>query len=418
MPITPSVDRPVRHRPRGVLLRAGALLSPAAMNAGLGAFERDATGRRNRLIAAATDRVRERMRPRRSRMRALIAAGGGRLAWRDIPAPPPPGPDAAVVRPIAVATCDLDRALALGATPFPLPLSIGHECVAEVRSVGERVTKVQVGQRVVVPFQINCGRCIACSAGLTGNCATVPPLSMYGFGLAGGHWGGAIADQLAVPYADAMLVPLPSGVDPVAAASVADNVSDAYRHIAPHLPQLLSRDPDAEVLIVSGLSRRPIISGSIPLYAGQIALALGARRVRIVDIRPDVRTAAERLGLHPLHPRELRRQPPAPLVVAGAGTARGLWAALAHTAPDGVCTSIGGLHRSARIPTGLLYLRNVSLHVARAHARALIPPVLELLAAGRLRPERVITTIGSLDDAPKLLAAHYRCDDTKTVVSI
>jgi threonine dehydrogenase-like Zn-dependent dehydrogenase len=38
-----------------------------------------------------------------------------------------------------------------------------------------------------------------------------------GFGMAGGHWGGTLADELVVPFADAM--PLPDGVDPIAAAS-------------------------------------------------------------------------------------------------------------------------------------------------------------------------------------------------------
>jgi alcohol dehydrogenase len=109
--------------------------------------------------------------------------------------------------PLPVATCDLDRPLALGATPFPLPLRFGHECVAEVLSVGDQVARLRPGQRVVVPFQISCGSCSPCQAGHTGNCASVPPISMYGFGVAGGHWGGALSDQLAVPYADAMLVP-------------------------------------------------------------------------------------------------------------------------------------------------------------------------------------------------------------------
>jgi D-arabinose 1-dehydrogenase-like Zn-dependent alcohol dehydrogenase len=106
--------------------------------------------------------------------------------------------------------------LALGGTPFLLPLHFGHECVAEVLSVGERVATVKPGDRVVVPFQISCGSCGACRAGLTANCEAVPPVSMYGFGVGGGHWGGAVSDELAVPYADGMLVPLPSGVQPAA----------------------------------------------------------------------------------------------------------------------------------------------------------------------------------------------------------
>ena len=85
--------------------------------------------------------------------------------------------------------------MGLGATPFLTPLHFGHECVAEVLSVGSEVTECRPGQRVVVPFQISCGACAACSAGRTGNCHTVPPISMYGFGVAGGHWGGAVAES-------------------------------------------------------------------------------------------------------------------------------------------------------------------------------------------------------------------------------
>lgn len=242
------------------------------------ALERDAAVRLRRLAAAANAAARCRLRPARPRMRALVAAPGGRLSWRGVPAPPP-GPLEAVVHPIAVATCDLDRALGLGATPFPFPppLRFGHECVAEVVSVGGQVTRVLSGQRVVVPFQISCGTCPACRCGRTGNCASVPLFSMYGFGVSGGHWGGAFADQLTIPYAGAMLAPLPDALDPAAAASVADNVCDGYRHVAPFLPDLLQRDPGAEVLIIAGVTRRPVFSPSIPLYAGLTARALGAR---------------------------------------------------------------------------------------------------------------------------------------------
>src|SRR4051794_1609536 len=176
-----------------------------AMAAGQVALERDAALRARRLVSAARDHGEQRLRPTRRRMRALGVAPRGRLSWREVPAPPPPGPDAAVVHPIAVATCDLDRALCLGATPFALPLHLGHECVAEVLAVGEHVATVRPGQRVVVPFQISCGRCRPCQSGLSGNCISVPPLSMYGFGVGGGHWGGALSDELTVPYADAML---------------------------------------------------------------------------------------------------------------------------------------------------------------------------------------------------------------------
>src|SRR3954453_23211549 len=140
--------------------------------------------------------------------------------------------------------------MGLGATPFPTPLAFGHECVAEVLHTGSDVERVRPGQRVVVPFQISCGACAACPAAHTPNCPAAPPISMYGFGLTGGHWGGAIADELAVPFADGMLVALPEGLDPAAAASVADNVSDGYRHVGPYLPALIAEGRGEEVLIV------------------------------------------------------------------------------------------------------------------------------------------------------------------------
>ncbi|MDQ2710058.1 MAG: alcohol dehydrogenase catalytic domain-containing protein [Actinomycetota bacterium] len=185
-----------------------------------------------------------------------------------MPSPPAPGPDEALVHPIAVATCDLDGALALGRSPFPLPLHFGHECVADVLEVGDQVAEVSTGQRVVVPFQISCGRCPRCAAGLTGSCTAVPPISMYGFGIGGGHWAGCSPTCWPCP------MPTPCGPSAVRdrpgarAASVADNVSDAYRHIAPHLPTLLERDPDAAVLLNAGATTRSLLSPSVPLYAG------------------------------------------------------------------------------------------------------------------------------------------------------
>ena len=380
------------------------------------ALEQQRALRARRLAGAGGDRLAQRLRPTRRRMRALSVAPGARFAWREVPAPRAPRPGAAIVHPIAVATCDLDRALAVGATPFLLPLHFGHECVAEVLEVGDLVSSVRPGERVIVPFQISCGSCARCRAGLTANCESVPPLSMYGFGIGGGHWGGVVSDELAIPYADAMLVPLPDGIEPAAAASLADNVSDAYRHIGPHLPGLLERDADCEVLLLGATSKRSLISPSLPLYAGMIARVLGARRVRFADARPSVRAQAGRLGLTALPIAELRGLAPAALVVNASGSPRGLRTALTLTAADGICTSAGGLHTNARIPAGLLYARNVTFHVGRTHARTVIPKVLELLVERRLQPELVITELGGLDEAPRALRSHALGDATKTVL--
>lgn len=391
-------------------------MTPAAAVAGKVAMERQAGMRVERLRAAAGDRWRQRRRPTRPRMRALSLSPGARFAWRQAAAPPLPQPRGALVHPIAAATCDLDRTIGLGAAPFPLPLHFGHECVAEVVEVGDAVTAVRPGQRVVVPFQINCGECEPCRRGRTGNCAAVPPISMYGFGLAGGHWGGAVSDLLAVPFAEAMLVPVPDGVETAAVASAADNLADAHYRIAPHLASAGAEGGAGEVLIVGALSPRTTFSGSVPLYIGQIALALGAARARFADVRPFLRAEAERLGIEALDPRELDPRQLSPLTIDAGATPASLDLAIRMTAEDGLCNSVGSLHARSKIPTALMFGRNVTVHVGRSHARDQIPAVLELVAAGKIDPAAVTTTVAALDDAPRALREHVTGEATKTVL--
>ena len=381
------------------------------------ALERASDLRARRLAATARDAVGQRVRPTRPPMRALVLLPGARLRWRHVPAPAPPSAGEAVVHPIAIATCDMDRPLVLGETPFPTPLHFAHECVAEVVSVGSEVTSVAPGQRVVVPFQISCGECGPCRAGRTANCHSVPPISMYGFGLTGGHWGGALSDELAVPFADGMLVPLPDGVEPAAAASVADNVCDGYRHVAPYLAELRALESDPPVLIVGAMKRRHLYTASVSLYTGLTAKALGIEDVVLADVRTEVRDQAAALGLTAVAPDDLGRERLFPLVADVSATPRGLAYALSHTAPDGRCSSSGTLHSSARIPATLMYGRNATLTIARTHARALIPDVLALITSGRLQPERVTTTVASIDDAPAALAEHVRGGSTKTILT-
>jgi alcohol dehydrogenase len=72
-------------------------------------------------------------------VRQLIFEGPGLLRWQELPEPDLEGPGQALVRPLAVATCDLDGPLVRGETPLPAPVALGHECVGEVAAVGSEV---------------------------------------------------------------------------------------------------------------------------------------------------------------------------------------------------------------------------------------------------------------------------------------
>src|SRR5215510_2167867 len=98
-------------------------------------------------------------------MRQLILSGPGNAVWTEVPEPALTGKGDALVRPVAVATCDLDTAVNAGRFPLPLPYALGHEFVAEVVEVADDVTSVGVGDVVAVPFQISCGACRRCDRG-------------------------------------------------------------------------------------------------------------------------------------------------------------------------------------------------------------------------------------------------------------
>ena len=336
-------------------------------------------------------------------MRQLEITGARSVEWRDAPAPVLGGDGEALVRPLAVATCDLDSAFLSGMVPVPEAFPLGHECVAEVVEIGDAVTVTSPGDVVVVPFQISCGTCGPCVAGHTGSCMTVPRGSAYGMRPLGGDWGGALADLLRVPFADAMLVPLPAGIEPAAVASVADNVPDGFRAVAGPL----AATPGAEVLVVAGWAR------SISLYATACALALGASRVVYADSDQTRLEAATALGAEalpvaagedgrPAWPKKLGRFP---IVVDACGDHDGLHAAIRSTAPNGTCTSVA-IYFEPTTPVPLLemYTRGCTLHTGRVHARALIPEVLGLIAAGRLDPAPVTSAVVGFDDAVEALA--------------
>jgi threonine dehydrogenase-like Zn-dependent dehydrogenase len=329
-------------------------------------------------------------------MRQLEITGPRTVQWREAAAPALGGEGEALVRPLAVALCDLDAVFLSGAIPIAEPFPFGHECVAEVLEAGDGVTTVVPGDRVVVPFQISCGTCAACVAGRTASCRTVPRGSAYGMRPLGGDWGGALADVLRVPFADAMLVALPKGADPTALASVADNVADGFRAVAGPL----AAAPGEEVLIVGGWAR------SIGLYAAACALALDASRVVYADTDEGRLERAAALGAETVAvtewPKKLGRFA---ITVDASGDHAGLHAALRSTAPDGTCTSVA-IYFEPETPVPLLelYTRGCTLHTGRVHARTVIPDVLALVAAGRLDPALVTSAVVSFDEAPAELA--------------
>jgi alcohol dehydrogenase len=331
-------------------------------------------------------------------MRQLTFVEPGTVRWEEVPEPVLGGPHEAIVRPLVVTTCDLDHVIVHGRAPLPGPFPLGHEFVARVVETGSEVGRFHVGQDVVVPFQISCGRCDRCTRGLTGSCRTTGPGAAYGMKPIAGDWGGAFADLVRVPYADAMLVELPAGVAPTAVASASDNLPDAWRAVAP----FLAESPGADVLVVGGLAR------SIALYTVAIARALGAGRVDYLDSDAERLALAERLGARGIEGPPPRRAGAYPITVDASGDAAGLACALRSVEPYGVCTSVAVYFFETALPLLEMYTRGVRFHTGRVNARAVIPHVLDLVRAGRLHPEAINSTVVPWDDAHVAILADER----------
>lgn len=340
-------------------------------------------------------------------MRALVFHGPMDLRWDDVPTPELTEARDALVRPLAVARCDLDPAIASGLYPMPAPFVMGHEMVGEVVAVGEDAGTWQPGDRVIVPFQLSCMTCAACRRGHTNACTAVPSGTAFGLGPHGGiDLGGALAELVRVPWADVMLIALPNGLDPIAAAGIPDNVSDGYRCVAGPLHER----PGAPVLVVGGLAP------SVGLYAVMAAIALGSERVVYVDDAPDRLALAADLGAETVDARntwtDLRLDRRFPIVVDANVLDAGRDLALRSVEACGVCTSVsGGAASTATLPLQSMYLKGVRYEIGRVHACATARPVLELVAAGTLDPSRIIGDVvpfsaaieGMLAPSPKVV---------------
>jgi alcohol dehydrogenase len=320
-------------------------------------------------------------------MQALHYIGDRALEWREIPDATLIEPTDAIVRPLAVAACDLDRTIVDGQGPFPAPFVLGHEFVGVVTACGDAVDAIDVGTVVLASFQPSCGSCTACRAGLTAACVRVPPTSMYGIGSVAGEWSGAFADAVRVPWADFNLRRLPDNVEPAAAASASDNFADALRGVDAEL----AARPGASVLIAG--------NGSIPLYAIAAARHLGAGRVTYASADLRALSIAERLGADCLHVNDWpRRFDTHDITMDCTNRADGLAAVIRSTAPFGLCTGASIFFgESPALPLRDMYMRGIRFHTGRVHSAASLDRALELIASG-LDPRSIEPVIYGWDD--------------------
>jgi D-arabinose 1-dehydrogenase-like Zn-dependent alcohol dehydrogenase len=274
--------------------------------------------------------------------------------------------------------------------------------------VGPEVTERRVGERVTAPFVCGCGRCAYCASG---NAQVCTDQSQPGFTRPG-----SFAELVAVPAADLNVVPLPDDLDFVTAASLGCRFATSYRALTAH-----GRVRPGDWVAVHGC-------GGVGLSAVMIAAALGARVVAVDVSEPALRLAKE-LGAEVV----VAGGPDAAHLVVGAtgggahvsldavGSTDTAVASVSSLRPRGRHVQVGlllGEHATPPLPMGVVVARELEIHGSHGMAARDYPAMLDLVASGAVRPDRLVGSVIGLADAGAALVGMSRPATTAGVTVV
>jgi len=345
-------------------------------------------------------------------MRATYMYGPGDVRVIDAPDPTIQQPTDALVRVVRACVCGSDLHPYHSMPSTPAGMSMGHEFIGVVEAIGTDVTTAQVGDFVIAPFAVSCGRCEFCLAGLQTSCAN------------GGFWNdphlhtaGGQAEAVRVPLADGTLVTVPgfdATTDEAALASLL-TLSDVYGtgwHAA-----VRGGVADGSTVTVIG-------DGAVGLMAVLSAKQLGAERIVLMG-RHKTRTdlgrdfgatdvVAERGAEGIAAVRELTSGG-SPIVLEAVGHLPAYQQAVGIVRPGGIISRVGApQYEEAPIGFSSLFMHNITLTGGPAPVRAYIERLLPGVLDGTVNPGRVFDLTVGLDDVPR----GYTAMDERTSLKV
>lgn len=380
-------------------------------------------------------------------MKAVCWCGTGRMRVENVPEPRILNPRDAIVRVTLTAICGSDLHLYDGFIPTMKKGDIvGHEFMGEVVEVGKSVNNLKIGDRVVMPFTISCGRCFFCSKQLFSACDNSNPNTriaetLYGYSgaalfgyshMLGGYAGGQ-AEYVRVPFADVGPIAIPDGLRDEQVLFLSDILPTAYQAV-------LNCDIEpGDTVAVWGC-------GPVGLLSIKCAYLLKARRVIAIDRFPDrLRLAREKCEAEvinyertdvreALHEMTGGRGPDAcidavGLEAHGAGIL-GLYdrvktvlmqetdrafvlRQILQACRKGGRVSIPGVYGGLidKMPIGSAFSKGLTLRMGQTHVQSYMKSLLELIQRGSFDPSFIITHRGRLDDAPQFYETFKRKQD-------
>src|SRR5881227_1632520 len=230
-------------------------------------------------------------------MKALVWHATNDVRVERVPDPTILNPRDAIVKVTTTAICGSDLHLLDGFIPTMQAGDIlGHEFMGEVVEVGKENRKLAVGDRVVVPFTIACGRCFFCERQLWSLCDNSNPNAwmaekLYGFsgsGLFGyshmmGGYAGGQAQFVRVPFADVGPIKISDGLTDEQVLFLSDIFPTGYM-----AAENCNINP-GDTIAVWGC-------GPVGQMAIKSAFLLGAERVIAIDDVPGRLKMAQQAG--------------------------------------------------------------------------------------------------------------------------
>lgn len=185
-------------------------------------------------------------------------------------------PEDCIVRVTRSCICGSDLHLYHGFVPDTrVGSTFGHEFIGIVEEIGPSVENLKIGDHVIVPFNISCGRCAFCKQELYGNCHESNPEAtaiggIFGYSHTAGGFHGGQAELVRVPFADVGPTVIPPNMDPEDAVLLTDVVPTAYQ--ACEMGGIMNGD----TVVIFG-------AGPIGIMAAKCAWLFGAGRVIVID---------------------------------------------------------------------------------------------------------------------------------------
>lgn len=326
-------------------------------------------------------------------MKSVVFQGKGSIAVEERPAPTLEAPTDVLVRVSVASVCGTDLRVYDGRLPSLPGWAIGHEFAGVIAEAGDAVSRVQVGQRVVSPFSVFCGGCFYCRKGILTACER---RQVFGFG----QLGGAQSEFVRVPFADAVLEPLPDTISDEQAGFLSDILPGTYAGLT------LAGVDAGDTVVVLGC-------GPTGLCTQLLARSMGAGQVIAVDHHQYRLDAAQRLGSIPVNfdtedvtarVRSLTSGRGADLAAEATGGAAAISQAVALARPWGTVLNLGvGIERSATdFPLANLATKHVRLVPAGIPpVKNYIAPLVKMIERGIVDPTPIVSHVLPLSEAPR-----------------